>query len=63
MTLGRQNVLTLERGLNLVWFRPNGQPSAPIYAGGVYAPSPRFMIPRVPGRFVQLIDTILKGVS
>jgi hypothetical protein len=41
---GRQRVLFVERGLSLVWFRPNGSAAA-VYAAGVYAPRPRFRIP------------------
>jgi len=41
---GRQPVLTIERGLSLVWFRPDGSPVV-AYAAGLYAVRPRFRIP------------------
>jgi hypothetical protein len=40
----RDPVLTIERGISLVWLRPDGTPSQ-IYASGLYAPRPRFRIP------------------
>ena len=42
---GRERVLILERGANLVWFDRDGVSSPPQYAGGIYAPKPRFRIP------------------
>jgi hypothetical protein len=41
---GREPVLTIERGVSLVWFRSDGSPST-VYAAGPYAPRPRFRIP------------------
>jgi hypothetical protein len=41
---GREPVLTIERGVSLVWFQPDGSP-VPLYAAGLYAPKPRFRIP------------------
>ena len=41
---GREPVLFIERGASLVWFRANGSPVV-TYAGGLYAPQPRFRIP------------------
>jgi hypothetical protein len=41
---GREVVLIVERGASLVWFGPDGSPTA-AYMGGVYAPEPRFRIP------------------
>jgi hypothetical protein len=41
---GREPVLTVERGVSLVWFPADGAPRV-VYAGGLYAPSPRFRIP------------------
>lgn len=41
---GREPVLTIERGLSLVYFRADGSP-AQVYASGLYAPRPRFRIP------------------
>ena len=47
---GRQPVLTVERGLSLVWFRPDGSPAV-VYAAGLYAVRPRFRIPAQTERF------------
>ena len=41
---GREPVLFIERGASLVWFSANGSPVV-AYAGGLYAPQPRFRIP------------------
>jgi hypothetical protein len=41
----REHALALERGLSLVWWNDGGVPSEPIYAGGLYAQTPRFRIP------------------
>lgn len=40
---GREPVLTLERGLSLVWLGPDGSPHQ-VYAAGLYAPPRRFRI-------------------
>jgi hypothetical protein len=40
---GRDRVLFVERGVSLVWFRPDGSPVT-AYAAGLYAPRPRFRI-------------------
>ena len=40
---GREPVLFIERGASLVWFSANGSPVV-AYAGGLYAPQPRFSI-------------------
>jgi hypothetical protein len=40
----RQPVLTIERGVSLIWFRPDGSPAV-LYAAGLYAVRPRFRIP------------------
>jgi hypothetical protein len=42
---GREPVLTIERGASLVWFREDGSP-ATLYSAGLYAPQPRYRIPR-----------------
>jgi hypothetical protein len=44
---GREHVLTLERGVSLVWFARNARPSNPIYAASVYAPGPRYRLSSV----------------
>ena len=41
---GREHVLTLERGVSLVWFDRNARPSNPVYAASVYAPGPRYRL-------------------
>jgi hypothetical protein len=41
---GREPILTVERGVSLVWFARDGSPAV-AYAGGLYAPSPRVRIP------------------
>ncbi len=40
----RERLLTIERGLSLAWVQPSGA-AAQAYAGGLYAPEPRFRIP------------------
>lgn len=42
---GRAHAMALERGVNLMWFEANGQPSRPYYASGLYEPQSRFKIP------------------
>jgi hypothetical protein len=49
---GRQPVLTIERGISLVWF-PVGGPPATAYAAGLYAVKPRFRIPASPVRYAR----------
>jgi hypothetical protein len=44
---GREHVLTIERGVNLVWFDRNSRPSRPVYAAGLYAPGERYRISSV----------------
>jgi hypothetical protein len=44
---GREHVLILERGVNLVWFDRSARPSPPIYAASLYAPGPRYRISSV----------------
>jgi hypothetical protein len=44
---GREHTLILERGVNVVWFNRDGQPSPPIYAASLYAPGPRYRISAV----------------
>jgi len=48
---GREPLLTVERGVSLVWLGRDGRPSPPRYAAGVFAPQPRF---RVPAATLQL---------
>jgi hypothetical protein len=42
---GRQRLMILERGVNLVWLGPGGEVSPPYYAASLFAPQPRFRIP------------------
>ena len=42
---GHRHVLTLERGLNLVWFGRDGEPSRPYYAASLFAAEPRYPYP------------------
>jgi hypothetical protein len=44
---GRQHIQILERGVNLVWLGHDG-PAAPVYAGSVFAPRPRYRLPAGP---------------
>lgn len=48
---GRERLLTVERGVSLVWHGREGRPSAPYYAAGLFAPQPRY---RVPAATLQL---------
>ena len=48
---GRERLLTVERGVSLVWLGREGRPSAPHYAAGLFAAEPRF---RVPAATLQL---------
>jgi hypothetical protein len=48
---GRERLLTVERGVSLVWLGREGRPSPPRYAAGLFAPQPRF---RVPAATLQL---------
>ena len=40
---GRDRLLTIERGVSLVWFASDGSPVV-TYAAGLYAPQPRLRI-------------------
>jgi hypothetical protein len=42
---GRNHILILERGVNLVWLGRDGQPAAPHYGASLFAPKPRYRIP------------------
>jgi hypothetical protein len=41
---GRERLMILERGINLVWLGPGGA-SRPYYEAGLFAPQPRFRLP------------------
>jgi len=51
---GRQHVLILERGVNLVWFDRSARPSPPFYAASLYSPGPRYRISSVSPSFARL---------
>ena len=42
---GRDHVLTVERGLSLVWLARDGRPSRPYYAASLFADEPRYRVP------------------
>ena len=44
LLVGRRRVMFLERGVNLVWFGPGGEPAPPAYGASLYSPQPRFRI-------------------
>jgi hypothetical protein len=48
---GRDHVMILERGVNLVWLGRNGLPSPPYYSASLFAAQPRY---RIPAATVQL---------
>jgi hypothetical protein len=60
---GREHVLTVERGVSLLSFRPDGSPQI-AYAAGLFAPKPRLRIPAlVPQQVADSAGAILKAVS
>jgi len=42
---GHSHVLAIERGVSLVWFGRDGEPSRPYYAASLFASEPRYRIP------------------
>jgi hypothetical protein len=42
---GRDHILILERGVNLVWLGQDGQPSPPYYVASLFAAQPRYRLP------------------
>jgi hypothetical protein len=50
---GREHVLIMERGVNLVWFGRDGHASQPFYWASLFAAQPRF---RLPAATLQLAD-------
>jgi len=50
---GRKRILTIERGASLVWLAASGETHV-AYAAGLYAPRPRFRIPRARLQFAGL---------
>jgi len=56
---GREHVLTIERGVSLVWFARDGSPEV-AYAAGLYAPQARLRIPSsVPQQVAMVPGAIL----
>ena len=51
---GREHVMIIERGVNLVWFGRDGSASQPFYWASLYAVQPRF---RLPATTLQLART------
>jgi hypothetical protein len=53
---GREPVLTVERGVSLVWFDRNARPSAPVYGASLYAPGVRYRISSVSPSLARLLQ-------
>lgn len=51
---GRDHIMILERGVNLVWLGRSGRPSQPYYAAGLFAAQPRYRIPAATLELAQL---------
>jgi hypothetical protein len=51
---GREHVMIIERGINLVWFGRGGNASQPFYWAGLYAPQPRFRLQAATLQFAHL---------
>lgn len=57
---GREPVLTIERGVSLVWFEQDGSPAV-SYAAGLYAPKARLRVPAsVPQQVARGSGAMLK---
>jgi hypothetical protein len=57
---GREHVLTIERGVSLVWFERDGSPVV-AYAAGLYAPRARLRVPAsVPQQVAMVSGAILE---
>jgi hypothetical protein len=41
---GRDHILILERGVNMVWLERGGEASLPYYAASLFAPKPRYRL-------------------
>ena len=58
---GRRRLLTIERGVSLVWFERDDTPAV-SYAAGLYAPRPRLRIPlSTPQQVADAADAILEN--
>ncbi|PYR78589.1 MAG: hypothetical protein DMF87_13595 [Acidobacteria bacterium] len=53
---GRDHVLTVERGVSLVWFDRNARASTPVYAASLYAPGERYRISSVSPALARLLQ-------
>jgi hypothetical protein len=51
---GREHVMIIERGVNLVWFDRDGSASQPFYWASLYAAQPRFRLPAATLKFAHL---------
>ena len=51
---GRDHILTLERGVNLIWLRSDGSAAPPYYAHSLFARQPRFRIPAATLQLAQI---------
>ena len=60
---GREHVLTLERGVSLVWFDRNARPSNPIYAASVYSPGHRYRLSSVSPALAVLHNRPISAVD
>jgi transmembrane protein TMEM260 (protein O-mannosyltransferase) len=54
----REHVLTIERGVSLVWIARDGRPSRPYYAASLFADEPRY---RVAGATLELARRASNG--
>jgi hypothetical protein len=60
---GGRAVLTVERGVSLVWFTADGRPRV-AYAAGLYAPRPRFRIsPAIPQPVTGIANAMLRTAA
>jgi hypothetical protein len=48
--VNRRHVLTLDRGVSLVWFDSEGNPSAAAYESSIFGTIPRFALRLISGR-------------
>jgi len=60
---GREHVLTLERGVSLVWFDRNARASNPIYAASVYSPGHRYRLSSVSPSLAALGSRPISGAD
>jgi hypothetical protein len=51
---GREHVMIIERGVNLVWFGRDGAASQPFYWASLFAAQPRFRLPAATLQFADL---------